>query len=59
MARKNFYGSGSHWSGQLAAAAFSIFATLSMWKLNPRRNLEAETKKGLGEPAVPKGDDTS
>ena len=35
--RKNFYGSGSHWSGQLAAAAFSIFATLSMWKLNPRK----------------------
>ena len=37
VARKNFYGSGSHWSGQLAAAAFSIFATLSMWKLNPRK----------------------
>ena len=37
VARKNFYGSGSKWSGQLAAAAFSIFATLSMWKLNPRK----------------------
>ena len=37
MARKNFYGSGSKWSGQLAAAAFSIFGTLSMWKLNPRK----------------------
>ena len=37
VARKNFYGSGSEWSGQLAAAAFSIFATLSMWKLNPRK----------------------
>jgi transposase len=37
VARKNFYGSGSQWSGQLAAAAFSIFATLSMWKLNPRK----------------------
>jgi transposase len=37
VARKNFYGSGSRWSGQLAAAAFSIFATLSMWKLNPRK----------------------
>ena len=32
VARKNFYGSGSKWSGQLAAAAFSIFATLSMWQ---------------------------
>jgi transposase len=37
IARKNFYGSGSEWSGQLAAAAFSIFATLSMGKINPRK----------------------
>jgi transposase len=37
IARKNFYGSGSKWSGELAAAAFSIFATLSMSKLNPRK----------------------
>jgi transposase len=37
VARKNFYGSGSTWSGQLAAAAFSIFATLSMCQLNPRK----------------------
>jgi len=36
VARKNFYGSGSLWSGQLAAALFSILATLSLWKLNPR-----------------------
>jgi len=37
VARKNFYGSGSLWSGQLAAAAFTIFATLVLWKLNPRK----------------------
>jgi transposase len=37
VARKNFYGSGSQWSGHLAAALFSILATLSMWKLNPRK----------------------
>jgi transposase len=37
VARKNFYGSGSKWSGDLAAAAFSIFATLSMCRLNPRK----------------------
>jgi transposase len=37
VARKNFSGSGSQWSGQLAAAAFSIFATLSMGKLNSRK----------------------
>jgi transposase len=37
VARKNFYGSGSLWSGQLAAAAFSIFATLALLGLNPRK----------------------
>jgi transposase len=37
VARKNFSGSGSLWSGQQAAAMFSIFATLSFWKLNPRK----------------------
>jgi transposase len=37
VARKNFYGSGSQWSGRLAATLFSLFATLSLWKLNPRK----------------------
>jgi transposase len=37
VARKNFYGSGAAWSGRLAAALFSILATLLLWKLNPRR----------------------
>jgi len=37
VARKNFYGSGSFWSGRLAAAMFSLLATLAHWKLNPRR----------------------
>lgn len=37
VARKNFYGSGSLWSGRLAAAMFSLSATLAHWKLNPRR----------------------
>jgi hypothetical protein len=37
VARKNFYGSGSLWSGRLAAAMFSLLATLAQWKLNPRR----------------------
>ena len=36
VARKNFYGSGSLWSGWLAAAMFSLLATLACWKLNPR-----------------------
>ena len=36
VARKNFYGSGSLWSGRLAAAMFSLVATLARWELNPR-----------------------
>jgi transposase len=36
VARKNFYGSGSLWSGRLAAAMFSLSATLARWKINPR-----------------------
>ena len=37
VARKNFYGSGSLWSGRLAATMFSLLATLAHWKLHPRR----------------------
>jgi transposase len=36
LGRKNYYGSGAEWSGHLAAALFSIFATLELWGLNPR-----------------------
>jgi len=36
LGRKNYYGSGSLWSGRLAATLFSLFATLSMAKLNIR-----------------------
>jgi transposase len=36
VARKNFYGSGSLWSGRLASAMFSLLATLAHWKINPR-----------------------
>jgi transposase len=36
LGRKNYYGSGSLWSGRLAAMLFSIFATLKMGQLNPR-----------------------
>jgi transposase len=36
LGRKNFYGSGSLWSGRLAAALFSILATLKLWQINPR-----------------------
>ncbi len=36
MGRKNFWGSGSVWAGELAAMLFSVFATLRLWQLNPR-----------------------
>ncbi|MCK5191360.1 MAG: IS66 family transposase, partial [Methylococcales bacterium] len=35
MGRKNYYGSGSQWSAELAAMMFSLFQTLLLWKLNP------------------------
>ncbi len=36
VARKNFCGSGSLWSGRLAATMFSLLATLAHGKINPR-----------------------
>jgi transposase len=36
LGRKNYYGSGSLWSGRLAATLFSLLATLSMAKINVR-----------------------
>jgi transposase len=36
VGRKNSYGSGSVWSGELAAMLFSLFQTLCLWGLNPR-----------------------
>jgi transposase len=35
VGRKNYYGSGSVWSAELAAALFTIFGTLKIWSLNP------------------------
>lgn len=34
IGRKNYYGSGSTWSAELAAALFTIFKTLKLWKIN-------------------------
>jgi len=36
VGRKNFYGSGSEWSGQLAAMMFSLLMTMKCWQINPR-----------------------
>jgi transposase len=55
LGRKNYYGSGSEWSGRLAAMLFSLLATLDLWGLNPRlwltEYLEACAAAGSQAPA--------
>jgi transposase len=41
VGRKNYYGSGSQWSGQLAATMMSLLNTVRLWGLNPRLWLSA------------------
>jgi len=41
VGRKNYYGSGAKWSGELAAMMFSLFQTLLLWDINPRAWLSA------------------
>jgi transposase len=56
VGRKNYYGSGSVWSGRLAAMMFSLFQTLCLWDLNPRlwltAYLNACAEAGGGVPAA-------
>ena len=35
VGRKNYYGAGSSWSGELTAWLFSVFMTLNLWDINP------------------------
>jgi transposase len=37
LGRKNYYGSGSVASGHFTACLFSIFQTLKLWNINPRK----------------------
>ena len=39
VGRKNYYGSGSVWSGQLAAMMFTILQTVSLHEMNPKEYL--------------------
>lgn len=41
VGRKSFNGSGSRWSGQLAASMLSVLGTVRLWGLNPRTWLQA------------------
>lgn len=53
VGRKNYYGSGAAWSGQLAASLFTIHATVERQGLNPRRFFEVYLEacaKGGGKP---------
>lgn len=36
VGRKNFYGSGAQWSGELAATMYSVLQTLKLWGINAR-----------------------
>jgi transposase len=35
LGRKNYYGSGSVWSAELASVMFTIFKTLKLWDIHP------------------------
>lgn len=41
VGRKNFYGSGARWSGELAATMYSVLATLKLWGINAHTWLSA------------------
>ena len=41
VGRKNYYGSGTRWSGQLAASLFTIFQTLLLNNIDPQKYLSA------------------
>lgn len=53
VGRKNYYGSGARWAGELAAMMFSLFETLEVWNLEPRDWLTAylqECARAGGKP---------
>lgn len=56
VARKHFYGSGSTWSGQLAAWMFSLLMTLNLWKINPYRWLSSYFEACAGNSNQPPAD---
>lgn len=41
LGRKNYWGSGAQWSGELAVMMFSLFQTLELHEINPRMWLSA------------------
>jgi transposase len=55
VGRKNYYGSGAVWAGELAAMLFSVLQTLCLWNINPRvwltEYLQACARSGGQTPA--------
>jgi transposase len=55
VGRKNYYGSGAVWAGELAAVLFSVLQTLCLWNINPRvwltEYLQAGARSGGQVPA--------
>ena len=51
LGRKNYYGSGSVWNGHFTACLFSIFQTLKLWNVNPRKWLTRYLQAQFAVPA--------
>ena len=56
VGRKNFYGSGSQWSGKLAATMYSVLQTLKLWGINSRTWLAAYLQACGDNGGEPPGD---
>lgn len=56
VGRKNYYGSGAIWAGELAAAMFSVSETLRLWGLNQRAWLTAYLQECALAGGKPPGD---
>lgn len=56
VGRKNFYGSGAQWSGELAATMYSVLQTLKLWGINSRTWLTAYLQACADSGAQPPGD---
>ena len=56
VGRKNFFGSGALWSGQLAATLYSLFATLKLYNINARTWMLAYLQACTGNGGQPPKD---
>ncbi|WP_298233482.1 IS66 family transposase [uncultured Azohydromonas sp.] len=56
VGRKNFYGSGSQWSGEMAATLMSLLMTVKLWKINARTWLSAYLNVCANEGGKPPSD---